>query len=203
MRRILILAMLSLLTVIGCSATSGPGSVRGESSAHGNAEATTSAHCGIERWPVKVGTDAQAPAIAIDSPVPTTISQMTSFTPPSSLPQNSRVAPVETHDFQVSGILTQYKIEDDQDVHLVIYSGKDHMIAEIPSPSCAVGSTWLSLITLARTQFDKNFAPSTAWKHVSIPVTITGVGFFDDIHGQTGVAANGIELHPVIDLTSP
>ena len=25
--------------------------------------------------------------------------------------------------------------------------------------------------------------------------TITGVGFFDSIHGQTGVAPNGIELH--------
>jgi hypothetical protein len=27
---------------------------------------------------------------------------------------------------------------------------------------------------------------------------ITGVGFFDYQHGQTGVAPNAIELHPVI-----
>jgi hypothetical protein len=27
---------------------------------------------------------------------------------------------------------------------------------------------------------------------------IKGVGFWDEIHGQTGVAPNGIELHPVL-----
>jgi len=27
---------------------------------------------------------------------------------------------------------------------------------------------------------------------------VTGVGFWDEIHGQTGVAPNGIELHPVL-----
>ena len=34
------------------------------------------------------------------------------------------------------------------------------------------------------------------------PVTIivTGVGFFDFLHGQTGAAPNGIELHPVLKI---
>lgn len=33
------------------------------------------------------------------------------------------------------------------------------------------------------------------------PVTVTGVGFFDRVHGQTGVAMNnGIELHPVLAI---
>jgi hypothetical protein len=31
--------------------------------------------------------------------------------------------------------------------------------------------------------------------------TITGVGFFDVLHGQTGVAPNGIELHPLLGFT--
>jgi hypothetical protein len=31
-------------------------------------------------------------------------------------------------------------------------------------------------------------------------VTVTGVGFFDFLHGQTGVAPNGIELHAVLDV---
>lgn len=30
--------------------------------------------------------------------------------------------------------------------------------------------------------------------------TITGVAFFDVIHGQRGVAPNGIELHPVLSF---
>jgi hypothetical protein len=29
---------------------------------------------------------------------------------------------------------------------------------------------------------------------------VTGVAFFDYLHGQTGVAPNGIELHPVLDF---
>jgi hypothetical protein len=31
-------------------------------------------------------------------------------------------------------------------------------------------------------------------------VRVTGVGFFDFLHGQTGVAPNGIELHPVLKI---
>jgi hypothetical protein len=31
-------------------------------------------------------------------------------------------------------------------------------------------------------------------------VRLTGVGFWDEIHGQTGVAPNGIELHPVLSF---
>jgi len=27
---------------------------------------------------------------------------------------------------------------------------------------------------------------------------VTGVAFFDFLHGQTGVAPNGIELHPIL-----
>lgn len=30
--------------------------------------------------------------------------------------------------------------------------------------------------------------------------TISGVGFFDRVHGQTGVAESGIELHPILDI---
>src|SRR5437899_10781720 len=31
-------------------------------------------------------------------------------------------------------------------------------------------------------------------------VRIKGVGFWDEIHGQSGVAPNGIELHPVLSF---
>jgi len=30
---------------------------------------------------------------------------------------------------------------------------------------------------------------------------IIGVGFFDTLHGQNGVAPNGVELHPVLDFS--
>jgi hypothetical protein len=32
--------------------------------------------------------------------------------------------------------------------------------------------------------------------------TIRGIGFFDFLHGQTGVAPNGVELHPVLKFAN-
>jgi hypothetical protein len=40
----------------------------------------------------------------------------------------------------------------------------------------------------------------TAFQEVAVPVTLTGLGFFDFAHGQRGVAPNAIELHPVIGI---
>ncbi len=34
----------------------------------------------------------------------------------------------------------------------------------------------------------------------NVYVTVQGVAFFDLIHGQTGVAPNGIELHPILHI---
>ena len=31
-------------------------------------------------------------------------------------------------------------------------------------------------------------------------IVVTGIGFFDFLHGQTGAAPNGIELHPVLNI---
>jgi hypothetical protein len=38
------------------------------------------------------------------------------------------------------------------------------------------------------------------FQDVAVPVTVTGLGFFDFAHGQRGVAPNAIELHPVIGI---
>jgi hypothetical protein len=63
------------------------------------------------------------------------------------------------------------------------------MIAEAPSPSC-----------------DKHATPRrrrqmrAARNHVRLcaRARVTGVAFFDFDHGQTGVAPNAIELHPIL-----
>ena len=44
---------------------------------------------------------------------------------------------------------------------------------------------------------------ATPWSVARPLVRITGVGFFDYIHGERGVAPNGIELHPVLDVEFP
>jgi hypothetical protein len=42
---------------------------------------------------------------------------------------------------------------------------------------------------------------TTSFKTANLPVRVIGVGFFDFQHGQTGVAPNAIELHPLLDIS--
>jgi hypothetical protein len=63
------------------------------------------------------------------------------------------------------------------------------MIAEAPMASCTIGATPMMRRAMA-----------TARSHVRLcrHVKITGVAFVDFKHGQTGVAPNAIELHPIL-----
>jgi hypothetical protein len=159
--------------------------------------------CGVERWSVKTGTDADIARVAAGATTSTTIASLTSIAAPGTLPSNNRVAPVETTVFALDATLTKFKLEQDSDYHLVLADGGGRtMIAEIPDPACVgSGSPLLSGIRNARAAFDARFTVTTSFKTVSQPVHVRGVGFFDFLHGQTGVAPNGVELHAVLDVT--
>ncbi len=45
------------------------------------------------------------------------------------------------------------------------------------------------------------YPSSSSFTRLRGKATITGVGFFDFDYGQTGIAPNAIELHPVIGFT--
>ncbi len=158
--------------------------------------------CGVERWPVKTGTDADSKLVSLNSVTPTTIANLAALPAPSNKPNNNRVQPTETTLFVLNATLTEFKLEDDSDYHLVLSdpAGKT-MIVEIPSPNCVgSGSPFTAGIANARSEFDARFKPTTSFKTANVPVQVKGVGFFDFLHGQTGVAPNGIELHPVLDI---
>lgn len=161
------------------------------------------AACGVERWSIKTGTDAQAPAINLTTYISTTIYNMHSSTKPATLPATTRLSPRETNQYRLSGTLTKYVREGDSDYHLVIQDGSGRtMIVELPSSNCVgAGSPFGSGISHARSQFDARFTATTTMKSTSTPVTVKGIGFWDFLHGQTGVAPNGIEIHPVLDIT--
>ena len=158
--------------------------------------------CGVERWSVKTGTDADAGAIALNAPQSNTIATLRSWPAPNPIPPNNRVAPYETTVWVINATLTQYKLESDSDIHLVLQDASGlTMIAEIPSPGCVGSSSPVaSGISNARAQFQAVYTPTTSFQTANVPVRVTGVGMFDFLHGQTGVAPNGIELHPVIDI---
>jgi hypothetical protein len=103
--------------------------------------------------------------------------------------------------------LVEMKLEDDSDIHLVIADPTRtgaSMIAELPSPSCTVGATPKARLKMRRARnafIAACGSPTGSFRRLSGTATITGVGFFDQIHGQTGVAPNGIELHPVVEIS--
>lgn len=160
------------------------------------------AQCGVERWSVKTGTDPDVGLVNTSVSTSTTIANMRALAAPGTLPANNRVQPTETTVFTINATLTEYKLETDSDYHVVIADASGNtMITEIPSPTCVgAGSPFTTAISNSRSKFDAQLHATTSFQTANIPVQITGVGFFDFLHGQTGVAPNGIELHPVLNI---
>jgi hypothetical protein len=139
--------------------------------------------CGVERWGVKTLKDRPLLLRAR----PTTVAHLTSLPRPAFLPP-TRLR-FEHRIFTVVASVTLVRLEDDLDYHLVLRSGPRTMIAETPSPLCTKGAT-----AYRRRQM----SGSRTLARVCRRARIGGVAFFDFRHGQTGVARNGIELHPVL-----
>jgi hypothetical protein len=191
----------------------------GVPTAHGSTAYTRPAHeaghaqrvtaCGVERWAVKTGIDPDARLVNQKEVVPTTIVHLRSLPAPAYLPLRSRLRPVETTVWAVDAILLRYKVEEDSDVHLVIAdTGGRTMITEIPAPQCVGSSSpFVPAIRSVRRTFAARFHPTGFWQRPRIRVHVVGVGFWDYKHGQSGVAPNAIELHPVLAMqwagTSP
>ena len=154
---------------------------------------------------MKVGEDFTAScAISLSSPSGTTIPALTALPKPASLPPNSRMSGTESTEFVLRDVLlTAYKLETDSDFHLVIQdpaSGQT-MIAEIPDPACVPSSSnWYPLITAARKAMNAKFTVGSSFSTTATTISIRGIGFFDQAHGQRGLAPNAIELHPVLGV---
>jgi hypothetical protein len=108
--------------------------------------------------------------------------------------------------------LVGWKLSDnDSDIHVEVRGlfSAQTMVVELPLGGCIAQSASLAnrrRMARAKTALlkacGKTHAPSTAARKLSGTATITGVGFFDKTHGQTGGADSGIELHPVIGFVS-
>jgi hypothetical protein len=150
------------------------------------------------RWAVKTASDQGAMRIA-PAVVATTVAEMISWPAPAA--PTERLAPHETTIYQVTATVIGYKIEDDGDIHVVLYDAGKMMVAEIPDVHLIRKSRFRDPIVGARAAFEATLpAPTARLRKVSAKVRVTGVGFFDKIHGQTGAAPNGIELHPVLGI---
>ena len=160
------------------------------------------AQCTGERWNVKAGIDADASLVNLSAVTTASIQSLVSLSKPTNLPDNNRIQPTETTTWRLSATLIKYVKSYDADYHIVFQDSAGRtMIGEIPDPGCiSPSSTFRSGIIHARAQFDAMFTATSTFMTASVPVVITGVGFFDYNEGQEGIAPNGIELHPIIDI---
>src|SRR5438552_332418 len=162
--------------------------------------------CGFERWPVKTLSDADRERVRLHDTLNTTIEALVALQRPATLSPNGRADPVELTVYQLEARLLWLFTETDRDYHLVLASPRDTtitMIAEVPDPGCAgaCASGFASVYAQVRQKLlDYLNSPQSVARPL---VRITGVGFFDYIHGQRGVAPNGIELHPVLAVEFP
>ena len=165
----------------------------------GKGEIEPTVTCGTERWDVKTGTDSAATGVDQSAVDDTTVANLNGIVAPKS--PKTRVAPVEDTVYEVTATLTDFKVEPDSDYHLALADDNGQkMIAEIPAPACVRSGPFRAAIAQARAAFDARFRATTKYKQPNVSVTIRGVGFFDRIHNQRGVAKNGIELHPVLAI---
>lgn len=169
---------------------------------------------GSERWAVKVCADPDSQINL--QPIPISIHDLSQVQPLGPLPNNDvDRLPTERKVYVVNGFLVKFKREagktGDSDYHLVFTDetltfasgannpGSTHsVIAEIVDPDCVMGrnntvsspSIFASEMTTAKAAIEAQFPDLVAgggWNDAGgIPVRITGVGFFDRPHGQTG-----------------
>ena len=162
--------------------------------------------CGIERWSVKTLSDPAGRRLTL-TPRAATVRALRRKQVPGYLGLRRHFG-VERTTFRVRAKLVEMKLEADSDIHLVIADPTRTgatMIAELPSPACTGGATPRARLKMrnARKAFVAacGAPPSSSFRRLSGTGTVTGVGFFDQIHGQTGVAPNGIELHAVVGFS--
>lgn len=168
------------------------------------------ASCGVERIEIKTLTDPTASTVQM-VPERTTVEALRSIPVPAGYNRynDSWRYPPERHVYTITAQIIGFKHESDRDFHIVIASPNNAaqtMIVEPPDPNCPLSqkSGHAAQFAAVRTTMVRCFGePTSYFRHLSgHPIAVlTGVGYFDPLHGQTGVAPNGMELHPLLSLT--
>lgn len=176
-------------------------------SGQGAPPAGTGAACGVERWAVKTLADPDAAKVVL-RPRTSSVRALTRRPVPPVGDATPRIAGIETHVYRVRATLVEAKIEADSDIHLVIADPRSPattMIVELPASGCTSGApkALRQRMAAARASFVGacGTPPRSGFRALHGAAVLSGVGFVDKIHGQTGVAPNGIELHPLLSFS--
>lgn len=108
---------------------------------------------------------------------------------------------METTIYSVTATITGYRLAPDSSIHLILADERGRtMVAQIPAEPCTAGSRFSTEISEARRRFESRFYATPDYKQIRQAVEVRGIGFFDFLQSQRGLAPNGLSLYPVIDL---
>jgi len=161
------------------------------------------ARCGVERQAVKTLQDAASGRVKL-IPTRSTIARLAALPRPDAVPATRSLPDVralaETHSYILRNVVLKcWRLEPDGDYHIVLGDGAASIIAEVPDPACMGISPARNQAAAVRARLIAQLGPASAGRCAAVAqvVTVQGVLFFDAVHGQIGVAPNGVELHPV------
>lgn len=155
------------------------------------------ASCGTELWSLKTLSDPQRGLVNL-RPRNTTVAAIDARSMPHPAPA-TRSTSYERQVWRLRAQVVEFRLEADDDVHLVLFEQGHYMIAEMPLANCLPTTTRSRrAIVVARSRFVATCGPPTSeWQPLGAVAYISGAGFWDFPHGQHGHAPNYAELHPV------
>jgi len=164
--------------------------------------------CALNRADVKSLRDPTAAGIQFDLPIDTTISALNAIPPHCGLTGNRRVRDEESRVYRIEGTIIRVKREHDHDIHIVLAdrtNPKEHVIVESVDPNFGrnIASPYRDRLAAARRMIDALVSASSTDAFEDLHGTIvrvTGIGFFDVNHLQTGRSRSCIELHPILTI---
>jgi hypothetical protein len=164
--------------------------------------------CGTFRWAVKTGTDDDVGKVSL-VPQATTVAALTAL--PTSAGNSCTRTATEQAAYVLKDVALRFEhLETDGDYHIVANENGHTMVVEVPYPGCAGHDSCMSQtpflcdITHARAAVDAKNPGAQSLVDLGVG-TVIGVAFFDTYELQnnpqpTGMAPNGIELHPVLAI---
>jgi hypothetical protein len=118
-----------------------------------------------------------------------TVAQVNELPPGCALGEHER-SDFERQLLRVTARVRFTKFEPDGDLHIVLEDAGRRMVVESPSVFCTRNSRFRTTLRIARVAAEKLRPGQT--------VTIEGPAFYDFFHGQLGMAASCVEIHPIM-----